>query len=238
MIKIVAFTCYTGGKSYLRMTRNACAGVSDGFHWAGVDGTISICDQGADRLNLSIFRCKIKQVSLPVNRGFAVGMNSALKRVKDEWFDYYICFNNDIDFSQNGKWLKELLYEAAPGKVLVPTTTVTACARQKRSQRWEKDSFDVPSTPAVLWMFPNGIFKRLTEKGKLFPEGLGRAWGEDTVVTARLHRMLGPEPFRVVPRAWVHHIGEKTSLTIPVKERMEAVRRARKMIKDENRNSS
>lgn len=235
MTRILAFTCYTNGREHVTMTSDACSGMCDAFHWAGVDGMLSVCNQGAKPIDFSLWRYKVVKSSLPENKGFAVGMNTALKAVKDQ-FDYYLCFNNDIDFSPDRLWLKEMLQVAVPERVIVPRTTVTACKEQKGNGPLDKPAFDVPATPAVLWLIPGILMDELLKigKGNLFPESLGRAWGEDTVVASRLQKIVGKNAFRIVPRAFVRHLGERTSLTIPVKERMEAVRRARRLIDGES----
>lgn len=217
MVSIFAFTCFSE-ESQRDMTYEAADGIEKAAHLAGVDH----CEA------YTYSQCK-------KNEGFAIGMNKSLGRglLREDPYDYYLCFNNDIDFTQNPNWLKELLLHADDQHVMVPTTNYTACKEQRAKGPSSKFAFEHTDTPAVLWMFPRRILQLMLEAqdGKLFREDLGRAWGEDTYASAMLRKLVGPKPFLIVPMAWVHHHGERTSSKIPVGERMAAVKKARELIK-------
>jgi len=95
--------------------------------------------------------------------------------------------------------------------------------------------FDVPSTPAVCWLLPwaacKVLFKHSGGHGKLFREDIGRAWGEDGFASAALQRDFDPNPFRIVPRSFVRHLGERTSSQVPSGEKMKSYQKSLELIR-------
>jgi hypothetical protein len=219
------------------MTHRMVQGVFNAYNEAEIMGAISVFAQAADKpLGFkSTSTVEFKLTRHPKNLGFGVGMNRALgvgARQADP--DAVLCINNDIEFPHSD-WLTHLL-AAAKDRVAVPTNTYSACELQQRPAREDRDPFDVGDTPAVCWLLPwkacQVIFRQIGNL-KLFREDLGLAWGEDVYSSAVLRHKWHPEPFRIVPRGFVRHLGAKTSSKIPMGHRMTSTGRARKLIRQD-----
>ena len=61
----------------------------------------------------------------------------------------------------------------------------------------------------------------------------GRCWGEDNYTAGVVRAKVRPDPFKIVPRAWIHHLGAKTSSKVPADEKMRAHREAHARLKRE-----
>ncbi len=236
-MNLLTITCYTGNAGFADMTHRMVQGVFDAYADAGIEGTISVFAQGADK-GLGFESNSAVEFLLtrhPKNLGFGIGMNRALgSGALMDYPDAVLCINNDIEFPHLD-WLTHLL-AAARDRVAVPTNTYCCNAQQQRSAREDKDPFDVTDTPAVCWLLPWAACKVLFQQigsFKLFREDLGLAWGEDSYSSAVLRHKWHAKPFRVVPRGFVVHLGARTSSQIPAKARMNAVRKARSLIAED-----
>ncbi len=235
---VLTITCYTGDRTHAEMTANMIGGVSDAYGVAGIKGEISVIGQGADAaLQLPLYS-SVKVQRWPHNRGFAIGMNGALSQgAMTQSPMAVLCINNDVTFPRDD-WLLKLLEEGhLDDRIAVPTTDYTGQKAQERQGFEDKDPFELEDTPAICWLLPWAACKVLFERSggpfKLFREDLGMAWGEDTYAAAVLRKRWQPKPFRVVPRAFIHHHGARTSHKIPPGKKMDSVRKARALIESE-----
>jgi hypothetical protein len=172
---------------------------------------------------------------VPENKGFAYGMNEALKNGAADYPDYdaVLCINNDI-LMPDKLWFKHLLDAYSEDRIMCPKTNFTGVDEQRSKKPENKPHFDHGTTPAVCWLIPRKIVSSIAShlKGRLFPDDLGgRAWGEDVYVSAFVRTKIAPRPFRIVPKAWIHHIGGQSSEKIPVPERLRAGGEARSRAK-------
>lgn len=236
-MNILAITCWTGDKAMMEMTHRMVTGLAESFRIAGVEGFISVHGQGTEE-RLPAAPSPIRYFYSPKNKGFACGMNKALGYyIVDDAPDAVLCLNNDLEFP-NPDWLSILLQEyGGPivDRVIVPVTNFTACGEQQAEGPVDVDPIDVPSTPAICWLLPwaacKVLFRRSGGIGKLFREDIGMAWGEDGFASAALQRDFDPNPYRIVPRSFVKHLGERTSSQIPAKEKMACYHRSRELIR-------
>ena len=238
-MKLLAITCYTGGVPMADMTHRMVAGLFSSFEEAGLEGMISVCAQGADKELGFTDRGKVafQQLVMPDNRGFAIGMNLALAAASPYVpFDAVLCLNNDLEFP-HVDWLKNLIATVnLETHVGAPTNTYSSSSEQQRPHREDRDPVNSRITPAICWLLSwrsCGILFDQLGFLHLFREDLGRAWGEDVYSAAYLRKGLGTKPFRIVPRAWVKHLGARTSSLIPVAERLAANRKAHQLLKEE-----
>lgn len=224
-MNLLAVTCYTGDD--YQMTQR----MIDGLRNSEFDGnlTVSVIAQGADKLveaDVVVRRAK--------NQGFAVGMNSALFHgALDGNPDAVLCINNDVEFPVE-MWLNELVENLSHDRVIVPTTSYTAAKEQERSAYEDAEPFDHGDTPAVCWLMSWPVCVKLftyTGSYRLFREDFGMAWGEDSYSAAVFRRVLHSKPFLIVPRAFIHHLGARTSSKIPASARMAAVAKSREAVK-------
>jgi hypothetical protein len=200
-------------------------------------GTISVVAQGAAKLLGFKDRENVKfiQTAIPKNKGFAEGMNLAYRRgAAGGGHDAVLCINNDVEMPDL-EWLGKLIEEGCLGsQVACPTTNYTGCREQEAKGYEDRAAFNVPSTPAVCWLLPPRaceiLFRRQGDQN-LFRPDLGLAWGEDTFASAVLCHEFNTKPFRVVPRAWIRHLGARTSSKVPTKKRMDSWGKARALIK-------
>lgn len=239
-MKLAVITCWTGGQEMADMTNRMVNDLRVFSDWF----MISVYGQGTD---VELYEPGSFHVSHatygPINRGFAFGMNQALDSALLACSPYnyggppppeaVLCLNNDLEFP-DPLWFRKLIEEPLD-KVLVPTTNFTACNEQRAEGPVDADPIDLPSTPAVCWLLPwaacEVLFKHSGGYGKLFREDIGMAWGEDGFASAALQRDFDPNPYRIVPRSFVRHLGERTSSQIPAKEKMACYHRSRELIR-------
>lgn len=226
-INILAITCWTGGKAEARMTDRMIKDVEAAAGLIDANLFFSVVGQGTTaRIR------EAEEIVVAKNEGFAKGMNRAFREAPLKG-QLTLCINNDIE-APDRSWLRELLNEIEFRRILCPTTNFTGVNEQRADKATQNKAFNHPAAPAVCWLMPQvitGILGQHLGVGTIFPEDLGgRAWGEDTYVAGFLRDVLDPKPFRIVPRAWIRHLGERTSRRIPVKERMKATKEAFKRL--------
>lgn len=242
-MRVLTITCMTGGVRERNMTEQLMVQLENGYNAADCHGSVVCVLQGTHEHITSPLPLRVppavryRTPRFGTNKGFARGMNAALfAGAFDEKFDAVLCINNDVEPPEGGRWLDRLLRELwfNPDKVIVPTTNYTGVKEQERQLPTTEEPFDLPETPAVCWLLSWHVCERVFARSKplqLFREDFGPAWGEDTYASALLRKVLDdPKPFRVVPEAWIKHIGAVTSSHVKPSVKMEAVRRARAAI--------
>ncbi len=241
-MKLLVITCYTGGQDHADMTetmlRDLCVSIERTGASFGTDFHISVLAQETSAKWPPIVeeRKAITFEESRENKGFAAGMNLALENGDKDYPDWtaLLCINNDIFMPHKG-WFSEMLMAYDKARIICPMTNFTGVNEQRSKAPQNKPYFDHVTTPAVCWLIPREVVKVIQadlKKGRLFPDDLGgRAWGEDVYVAALVRTKVAPRPFRIVPKAWIHHIGGQTSEKIPAGERLKAGGEARRRAK-------
>lgn len=240
-MKLLVVTCFTGDKSDIAITRGMLTDLVNSMKAVdGLTATISVMAQDVRGKGFkpdgdSGFAWHVQRRMK--NLGFARGMNDAYHMALlalDDRPDFVLCINNDIRMPSM-LWLYELFQEAEDAKVLCPTTNFTGTKEQQAKGPEDRAPFYHGVTPAVCWLLPWSACMRLGahyRAQKLFREDFGPAWGEDNYACAVL-RSHDPQPFKIVPKAWIHHIGSVTSSRVSAMDRIRAVKRATQAIKEE-----
>jgi hypothetical protein len=133
-----------------------------------------------------------------LNLGFARGMNLAIK------------VNNDCTFPDTS-WLRNLLAEAN-GQALVPLNTKCNTGSIVAGEAGDAPPFTMPFVPAVCWAVPmEWILKIYMRYGYyLFDPAFHIGWCEDNYAAWIFRKLFDPDPFRIVPKAWIQHKGSVT----------------------------
>jgi hypothetical protein len=240
-LKLLVITCWCGGQSYADMTSKMIDDLAKSIP-DYVDWCLGIFRQGVpDDVTLMLppgVGQRVENASSVKNLGFARGMNGAYQAGTRYFMpDYVLCINNDMEMPHIA-WLHELFQEFEPRNVLCPTTNYTSVNEQREQDYKDEDPRRHGVTPGMCWLMDMSTIDVLEEhlgEGKLFPEDLpGRAWGEDNYVAGLMRTKINPVPFKIVPRAWIRHLGAKTSSVIPSEEKMACHREAHRRMKAEN----
>lgn len=157
----------------------------------------------------------------PRNEGFGPAVNMVINLdVFDaplRPYDYVLVLNNDLEFP-DPQWLAELILAADGEHVITPCTDRTATLGATAKSAVDKPSFFLREVSAFCWMVPIKVIKAVKKSYyfPLFPPEFPN-YGSDDAASAILRKLLGPKPFKVVPRAWVRHLKAKTSKQLGVK---------------------
>lgn len=170
--------------------------------------------------------------------GFARSMNQALRLLIEKVargiapaMEYILCINDDV--TPTPAALEALWENREDRLVTCPTTNFTGCDEQRATGPEERPAFRASVTPAICWLIPFLMIGPPLELfGGLFDESLGRAHYEDNLTAKLWQKQFGPQPFLIVPRAWMHHVGEVTSRKIPLAERVSAKDRYEARVKE------
>lgn len=246
-LKLLVITCWCGGQDYADMTTKMLTDLAASMP-EYVDWRLGIFRQGVpDDVTLmlpeGVSKC-VEYASSVKNLGFSKGMNGAYQAgIRYFTPDYVLCINNDMEMPytpglhDHTPWLHDLFFETDDRHVICPTTNYTSVNEQREESYKNEAPRYHGVTPGMCWLIPATIVKVIEEhlgEGKLFPEDLGgRAWGEDNYVAGLLRTKIGPTPFKIVPRAWIRHLGAKTSSVIPSEEKMKCHREAHRRMKAE-----
>jgi len=170
------------------------------------------------------------------NVGFAFGMNFAIDHGTSYFGepDYVLCFNNDLEFPE-AAWLEELVKEAHPTRICVPTTDRTSL--HAKPGPIASPPAKVQEMGAYCWLIPFAWCKWLKETYGfwLFSEEFAPAYGEDNLTSFLLSKKHGPKIFRLVFRSWVKHLRGKTSSVVKHDRRKSSrllVEKLRQQLKD------
>ncbi|GBE23830.1 hypothetical protein BMS3Bbin02_00095 [bacterium BMS3Bbin02] len=241
-MKLLVITCWCGGQPFADMTTAMLSDLQNSITEWGGEMMLSVVRQGVPKgtvLRYTLFEDEV--VELESNAGFAVGMNWAFmmgmeRLVEGATPDAVLCLNNDI-LMPNKDWLQILVDELQDDAICCPTTNYTSVTEQRATKPVDKDPFFHGVTPGLCWLMPWPVVEAITGhlgKGKLFAEDLGsRAWGEDNYTAGIVRTKVRKAPFKIVPRAWIHHLGAKTSSLIPAAEKMKAHGEAQRRMKRE-----
>lgn len=212
--KVLAVTCYTGGEKLCAMTDSMLRGLKATVP-KKTEICVSVVAQGAERM----VQPKLFHVARthPKNIGFAFGINEAINVALDGVDtdpDYVLVLNNDLEFTQPS-WLQLLLDHAQTHKVLCPGTDRTALHAQ--SGPMGRAPVDVDEMSAYCWLVPFGMCRHLKREHGfwLFDEEFKPAYGEDNWTSYLLSKEFGHRVFRIIRRAFVHHLRHKTSSVVP-----------------------
>lgn len=176
----------------------------------GVALQVSSLGQGAARL----LEPHPLRSSFRENVGFSFGMNRAIAEGVSYFGEpeYILCLNSDLQFPDKN-WLSELLKEASPNHISVPTTDRTAI----RIQAGPKDlrPVDTHEMSAYCWLVPFTWCKWLKSQYGywLFDEEF-ESYGSDNWAAFLFSKKFGPKVFRLVRRSWVKHLRGKTSAVV------------------------
>lgn len=213
-MKILIVTCATGDRGFRDMTQRWLQDMEKVTAATPEhDIRISLVSQNLSEPALISKRSdKTMQTVIDLNLGFARGMNLAIKKGIAMWAfqDYVMVLNNDCRFPELD-WLRHLLAEAN-GQALVPLNTKCNTSAIVASEPGSGDPFSMPFTPAVCWAIPmQWIYKIYMRYGYyLFDPDFHIGWAEDNYAAWVFRKLFDPEPFRVVPKAWIQHQGSVT----------------------------
>lgn len=208
-MKVLAVTCYTGGKDLCEMALKMLLALKKCVP-TGIDFRESAVAQGAETCVGGYYTTVVEK-----NIGFAFGMNAAIENAHDWDPDYVLCLNTDLEFP-NKDWLRKLLEIAVdPAEQIAVPATNNAAIRIQQGPR-SLSSYPVQESSAYCWLIPFAWCKWLKEKHGfwLFSEDFGVAYGEDNWTSFLLSKKFGPKIFRYVPRSFVKHLRARTSRTV------------------------
>lgn len=159
------------------------------------------------------------------NEGFGNAVNLAIQRevfdmVKQGFPDHVthvLVLNNDLEFP-DPQWLRELLDELEEVLVVTPCTNVTATKVAVAEAARDADSIRANQVSAFCWLVPVATIKRIRKKFgfNLFHPEFSN-YGSDDVTSAILRSLLGPKPFKVVPRSFIRHLKAQTANELGIK---------------------
>lgn len=157
----------------------------------------------------------------PRNEGFGPAVNLVINLdVFDaplRAYDHVLVLNNDLEFP-DPQWLAELLLAADGEHVITPCTDRTATLEATATGPTDRRSFFHREVSAFCWLVPISAIKALKKHYwfPLFPPEFPN-YGSDDAASAFLRKLIGPKPFKVVPRAWVRHLKARTAKQLGVK---------------------
>lgn len=229
---ILAITPYAGSKKLVRMTEEMLRSFRECVQVAGAEVTIVAMNNAAED---TIDRSLVDWHGwLPTNEGFGVAVN---RGIQAEVFDmpkagfpdsytHVLVLNNDLEFPDK-VWLRELLDEREGGLVLSPCTDVTATKCAVNDKAYDQSSRTATQVSAFCWLVPVATIKAIRKRFgfNLFSPEFSN-YGSDDVSGAILRRLVGPRPFKVVPRSWVRHRKAQTANELGIKAGDPAVLRA------------
>jgi hypothetical protein len=221
---ILAITVYAGSEKLVRMTETMLANF---VHCAlGLDAKTNVVAIN----NASARPVKTQSIltwhgHFDKNEGFGVGVNLAIKR---ELFDmrkhgmrtdytHVLVLNNDLEFPDT-QWLSHLLAAREGNLVLSPCTDVTATKAAIASAARDDDAFRHDQVSAFCWLVPVTTIEMIRKKFgfELFSPDFTN-YGSDDITGAVLRKLLGPKPFKIVPRSFVRHRKAQTANELGVK---------------------
>lgn len=161
------------------------------------------------------------------NEGFGNAVNLAIRReifdarkakVTDHpTYTHVLVLNNDLEFPDTG-WLFELLAEMDSKLVCSPCTDITATRECIQESAMDLDPIRCAQVSAFCWLVPVPVIEFIRKRYgfELFsPEFTN--YGSDDITGAVLRKVVGPKPFKVVPRSWVRHKKAQTANELGVK---------------------
>lgn len=128
-----------------------------------------------------------------------------------------LILNNDLQFPEHG-WLRALL-DARDGKhVLAPCTDITATKEAVAAGARDLDPISHREVSAFCWLVPVALIHAMRKKFgfNLFHPSFSN-YGSDDVAAACLRSIVGPKPFKIVPRSWVKHLKARTANELGIK---------------------
>ena len=152
-MKVLAVTCYTGGKELCVMTETMLKELQ-----LTSDCRVAVTVQGADWV---VKQADFVHVSVE-NVGFAYGINRAIDlAVRTEKPDYILVLNNDLRFPRLD-WFVWLMKAAGPDYITCPVTDQTALHAHPASVAVAP--LDVEELSAYCWLVPFGLCEFLKKE--------------------------------------------------------------------------
>lgn len=240
-MNILAITPYTGSEKLVKMTESMLAQFADivtcgltGFD-EKIEFTVVAVNNAASRPQRHpvTFHCHLEE-----NVGFGNAINKAIEseiiqppKLKTVHIASgttkptpqvvgitdVLLLNNDLQFPDTN-WLRELLRERDGKHVLSPCTDVTATAEAVSNGARNVEPIMHREVSAFCWLVPVAHVHALRKKFgfNLFHQDFSN-YGSDDVTAACLRSIVGPKPFKIVPRAWVRHLKAQTANELGVK---------------------
>lgn len=180
------------------------------------------------------------------NEGFGNAVNLAIQRevfdakkagvTNHPTYTHVLVLNNDLEFP-DPRWLQELLRARQGHFVLSPCTDITATKAAVNDRAYDIDPRPCDQVSAFCWLVPVTTIEMMRKKFgvNLFHPDFTN-YGSDDIAGAMLRSLLGPKPFRVVPRSFVRHLKARTANELGVKagtkellQRISNFKRARRL---------
>lgn len=150
--------------------------------------------------------CGGRQLVLPKNLGFGKAINLVIQaHLQHEEITDYLILNNDLEFPHKD-WFQHLRSERESSYVITPCTDNTSSAAARADGPRKSPAQRAGQVSAFCWLVPRRDILAIADRFgfPLFdPEFF--AYGEDDYTGAILRKLYGRTPFKVVPKAWVHH---------------------------------
>jgi hypothetical protein len=238
---ILAITPYTGSEKLVKMTEAMLASFHDivTAGLAGFDPRIEVavvavnnaasreqtfpvtwhCHMGENvgfgrAINMAIER---EIIEPPKLKTVHVGTGKTTKTPQDVNITDILLLNNDLQFPDTN-WLAHLLRERDGQHVLSPCTDVTATKQAVAPLALNLEPIMHREVSAFCWLVPVAHVHALRKKFgfNLFHPDFSN-YGSDDVTAACLRSIVGPKPFKIVPRSWVKHLKAQTANELGVK---------------------
>lgn len=217
---ILAITPYAGSEKLVRMTESMLE-------------QFSACPSPEQVNIVAINNAAVRPVRTKLewhghnetNEGFGCAVNLAIqrevfdmeKRYSATVYTHVLVLNNDLEFPDD-RWLSELLKEREGSLVLSPCTDVTATETAVNDRAFDQGPRLAAQVSAFCWLVPVTTIRMLRKKFGVclfHPEFTN--YGSDDIAGAMLRKIVGPRPFKVVPRSWVKHRKAQTANELGVK---------------------